>query len=264
MHAKLFPSVVVLAAAILSYPARAITYGQPDSNDEYPWVGMMISPAPGGGYFICSGSLVAPTVFVTAAHCLDNPDAPFFVTFKQAEPYPESSFVPGTPHQHPGWTGSFTIPNTSDVGVIILDQPQPGPYGQLAPVGFVDKLLRQRGTQDLGFTAIGYGLQSSQPTTSRKPSAPWDLARWFGFQRLMQANSAYTNGFSIQLTNNPGVGNGSGGTCSGDSGGPIMHSYTGYIVAVNSFGIARYCKGNDYAYRVDIRYSRDFIDGFLP
>lgn len=251
-------------AALVTQPAEAITYGEPDSGNEYSWVGLMLSPAPGGGFFICSGSLIAPRVFLTAAHCLDNPGQPFFVTFKQSPPYSfATDFVAGTPSQHPGWTGGFTIPNTSDVGVIILEDDQPGPYGQLAPLSFVDQLLSQRGKQDLGFTAIGYGLQNSQPFQSRKPSPDWDIARWFGFQRLMQTSSAYTNGYNIQLTNNPGLGNGSGGTCSGDSGGPIMHTFTGYIVAVNSFGVAPYCKGNDYAYRIDIPYSRDFVDEFL-
>src|SRR5688572_25568945 len=51
---------------------QAITYGQPDSDNQYSWVGLMLSPAEGGGFYICSGSLISPTVFLTAAHCLDN------------------------------------------------------------------------------------------------------------------------------------------------------------------------------------------------
>jgi V8-like Glu-specific endopeptidase len=253
----------VLLFFIALIPIQAINYGQPDTNNQFPWVGLVISPAEGGGFFICSGSLIAPTVFLTAAHCLDNP-AEYLVTFKQDGPYDlRKDFVEGTPYQHPGWTGALTVPNTSDVGVVILKKRQPGPYGTLAPVGFIDELLTQRGTNDLGFTAIGYGLQNSQNANSQRPSEPWDLARWYGYQQLMEFNNAYTDGYNIQLTNNPGEGNGSGGTCSGDSGGPIMHTATGYIAAVNSFGVAPYCKGNDYAYRVDIAYSRDFINGFL-
>jgi hypothetical protein len=259
---KLFViSVLVLLLASIG-TVQAITYGQPDSNNTYSWVGLMLSPAEEGGYYICSGSLISPTVFLTAAHCLDN-DGEYYVTFKQEGPYSlANDFVEGTPYQHPGWTGGLTVPNTSDVGVIILSEPQPGPYGQLAPLGFIDSLLTQRGTQDLSFTAIGYGLQSSQPDQSNRVQDPWDLARWYGYQRLIQINSAYTDSYNIMLTNNAGT-EGGGGTCSGDSGGPIIHTETGYIVAVNSFGVAPYCKGNDYAYRIDISYSRDFVNSFL-
>jgi len=252
--------VLVLLASISS--VQAITYGQPDSDNQYSWVGLMISPLEEGGFSICSGSLISPTVFLTAAHCLDN-DGQYFVTFKQDGPYSlANDFVEGTPYQHPGWTGGLTVPNTSDVGLIILSEPQPGPYGQLAPLGFIDELLVQRGRNELGFTAIGYGLQTSQNEHSNRVQDPWDLARWYGFQRILQTNSAYTDGYNIQLSNNAGTAGG-GGTCSGDSGGPIVHTETGYIVAVNSFGVAPYCRGNDYAYRIDIAYSRDFVDSFL-
>jgi secreted trypsin-like serine protease len=106
---------------------------------------------------------------------------------------------------------------------------------------------------------VGYGLQESWAAPAQRPQEPWDLARWWGEQRLVQTSSAWTDGYNIMLTNNPGLGNGSGGTCSGDSGGPIIHKATGYIVAVNSFGVAPYCKGNDYTYRVDIPNSQEFI-----
>jgi len=50
-----------------------------------------------------------------------------------------------------------------------------------------------------------------------------------------------------------GNGKGEGGTCNGDSGGPVF--YGGYesniIVAVTSFGLNSLCRGTDYAYRTD-------------
>jgi secreted trypsin-like serine protease len=263
MKKLIFLFLMIALAGAFYAPAEAINYGQKDVNNEYSWVGLTITPAEGGGFYICSGSLISPTVFLTAAHCTDNP-APYYVTFKPDGPYSlTNDFITGTAIPHPNWNGSLTVPNTSDVGVIILDEAQPGPYGELAPVGFIDELLVQRGTNDLGFTAVGYGLQNSQNEYSQRPMEAWDLARWYGFQRLMEMDSAYTDGYNIQLTNNPGEGNGSGGTCSGDSGGPIMHTETGLIVAVNSFGVAPYCKGNDYAFRVDIDYSRDFLNGYI-
>jgi hypothetical protein len=249
---------LALAGAMLAAaPVVAITYGQPDTENQFPNVGLVITPAPGGGFFICSGTLISETLVLTAGHCTDNP-APYYVTFKQAGPYSlRRDFIEGDGIPHPDWTGAFTIPNTNDIGLVVLKKAVRDIVpAELAPLGFVDYLLTQRGTQQLEMIAVGYGLQESSPTTSKRPQQPWDLARWWGEQRLLQSDSAYTGGYNIELTNNAGIG---GGTCSGDSGGPIFHKASGFVVAVNSFGLAPHCKGNDYAYRVDIPNSSTFI-----
>ena len=61
----------------------------------------------------------------------------------------------------------------------------------------------------------------------------------------------------------PGLGSGSGGTYSGDSGCPIFVANTNVIAGVNSFGIAPYCKGNDYAFRTDTQVAHDFLGQFV-
>jgi secreted trypsin-like serine protease len=67
---------------------------------------------------------------------------------------------------------------------------------------------------------------------------------------LVNLNSAFNAGFNLQTVGN---GEGEGGTCNGDSGGPVF--YGGYesniIVAVTSFGLNSLCRGTDYAYRTD-------------
>lgn len=207
----------------------------------------------------------APDAVLTAAHCADNVDvngnpAPYFVSFTQGAPY---SFVPGTAVPHPNWPGYLTPPNTNDVGLVFLDYPVSTTPAVLAPEGFVDELLTRRGTKDLGLVVVGFGLQESWPAPSNRPQEEGDIGRWWGESRLVQTSSVFTDGFNLMTTNNPGKGNGSGGTCSGDSGGPIIHKATGYILAVNSFGIAPYCRGNDYVYRVDIANSLDWINSFF-
>lgn len=249
--------IAVLMVVLLTFgQAQAITYGRPDTDNQYPWVGLMYAAAPGADSgIVCSGSMISPFVFVTAAHCVADASLHYYVSVSPGPPFGgtlvEASYVATAP----GWSGSFVVPDTRDLGVIVLGQAIDLPsYGQLPPVGFTDDLLRRRGTRDLGFVAVGYGLQASHPLF-----VEWDLRRWIGEQRLLQMSSAYTDGFNIMLSNNPGRGIGPGGTCSGDSGGPIIHESTGYLVAVNSFGVAPYCKGNDYAYRIDTRFARDFI-----
>ncbi|MFD1734170.1 trypsin-like serine protease [Deinococcus malanensis] len=74
--------------------------------------------------------------------------------------------------------------------------------------------------------------------------------------------SSISGSQSVQFTNNPG--RGGGGTCYGDSGGPIFLNNSSQLVAVTSFGIVANCKGNDFAFRLDTQVAQDFLDPFLP
>src|SRR5687767_15197209 len=62
----------LVAALVLAVgPAGAITFGQPDGN-LHPNVGALLAdydPDSPGPDVLCSGTLIAPTVFLTAAHC---------------------------------------------------------------------------------------------------------------------------------------------------------------------------------------------------
>ena len=87
----------------------------------------------------------------------------------------------GTGISHREWTGQLSVPNTNDVGVVVLSEPVTDIAPALvAPLGFVDELLEQRGTKDLQTLPEGCGLQESWPPQSNKPQEPWDLARWWG------------------------------------------------------------------------------------
>src|SRR5918994_3605299 len=62
-----------LAAALLlclsvTATVIAITYGQPDGN-RHPNVGALVGTFQSGTFPYCSGTLISPTVFLTAAHC---------------------------------------------------------------------------------------------------------------------------------------------------------------------------------------------------
>jgi hypothetical protein len=64
--------LLALAGMVLTIgPTSAITFGQPDGN-RHPNVGALLAdydPDSPGPDIICSGTLIAPTVFLTAAHC---------------------------------------------------------------------------------------------------------------------------------------------------------------------------------------------------
>ncbi len=271
-------AIVAAAIALLATaaPASAIQYGQPDGNG-HPYVGLMVAldehHVP---LWRCSGTQISSTLFLTAGHCTgtDGTVAPAFVEIFYAPgpiatgdyPFDGSSCVghtgypckgdaSGIPHPNPGWNGALTLPNTHDIGVVVLDEPHPmAEYGILPSAGVLDPLATQRGLQDMTMTIVGYGVQSE------KPKLVSIKQRFVAQAKVVSLGSAFTDGFNVRLSSNPGVV--SGGTCFGDSGGPIFLNDTRVVVGVNSFVLNLNCKGSGYAFRVDTKASLDFIAGF--
>jgi hypothetical protein len=257
-------SIILIAALLITTPALAITNGEPDDG-EHPYVGVMLYPVGDGYYTLCSGTLISPTVFLTAAHCVYEPwkeDITIYVSFAEKwKGFTET--VTGKGYPHPEYEENFPLPDTYDLGVVVLDAPVTDKgYGVVAEVGYLDTFTRAIGSKDPFFTSVGYGDQNALP--GKGNYLPWDFARYKGEHRLTNLKSALIRGYNIQLTNNPGKGSGSGGTCFGDSGGPIFYNDTNIIVAVNSFGLAPHCVGADYAFRTDIQAAHDFLADFLP
>jgi len=92
-------AIALMAVLAVAAPARAITYGTPD-GDGHPEVGALLAPQAysDGTWAACSGTLISPTVFLTAAHC-DLGVSRVAVTFdppttRRPEPYTGG---PGTP-----------------------------------------------------------------------------------------------------------------------------------------------------------------------
>ena len=258
---------VVLGMLATALPAGAIT-GNFVEDFEHPFVGLVTFYDETGEFsHRCSGSLLTPTVFLTAGHCTDGATTAR-VYFQQDaganyDPVTELDPVTGYPEYcaqgtlgktcatsdelyNYGFDDFASFPNTHDVGLVILDQPIAMPeYGQLAEAGFLDELAAERKRRAITFTASGYGLTESNPvhvTSFRE--------RLMAQSRLTNLRSNLTKGFNLQTNGN---GSGRGGTCSGDSGGPVF--YGGYdsntIVAVTSFGLNPYCRGVDFSYRTD-------------
>jgi secreted trypsin-like serine protease len=255
-----FMSVVL---SVIALPAVAIT-GNYVKDFEHPFVGLAVFYDASGEFLHrCSGSLLTSTLFLTAGHCIDGAtlarvyfqqDAGVrYDAVTQMDPvtgYPNtcltSPCATGTKLYNYGFNDFQGFPNTKDLGIVILDQPIIlSEYGVLAPAGSLDVLATRRGLQQVTFTASGYGLTESNPvrvTSFRE--------RLMATGSLVNLKSALTDGFNLQTI---GAGNGRGGTCSGDSGGPIFYgpSTSNTIVGVTSFGLNPYCKGVDFAFRTD-------------
>jgi hypothetical protein len=276
---------LVTVLALMVVPASAVQYGQPDGNG-HPYVGLVVfydsAKVP---LWRCTGTLLSETTLLTAGHCTGlDPELGFGPSFAQVwfdpgpiayDPiftggscdvggpyttYPCAGGTWGTPHPHPDWNGFLTIPNTHDIGVVVLDSPVVmSEYGHVAPLGYLDSFASKRGQQNTSFTAVGYGLQSVKPVTLGLRQ------RFVGTVSIEQLVSALTDGYNVRFSSDPGNGNGPGGTCFGDSGGPIFHKAANgqtYIVAVNSFVLNLNCKGSGYGFRTDTNLALNFLANY--
>ena len=250
--------IILLAASIGS--ALAITDGEYD-GDGHPFVGIMVAfDGSGNPMWRCSGTLLSPTVFLTAGHCTSAPAAHVEIWFYSTEAevlangYPFVGEVGGTPFVHPDYYDApFFV---HDVGVVVLDEPYfMDEYGVLPELDQLDALKTHRGLQNVTFTAVGYGLQQINPVFVEA-----ERSRMVAYPHLIQINvPGFTGDFSLLLSNNHST----GGTCFGDSGGPNFLGDSNVVAAVTSFGINGNCAGTGGVFRMDREDVLEFVNFFL-
>jgi len=273
-----FSVIVVLALAVS--PVGAIT-GNWVEDFDHPYVGLVAFYDTNNDFvWRCSGSLISPTMFLTAGHCTDNvgdggPGTGAYtarVWFQQDaganyDQDTEIDPVTGYPEYcaagtlgtlcatsdelyNYGFANFAGFPDTHDAGLVILDQPITMPeYGELPEPGALDGLDTARGKKDTIFTVSGYGLTYRTNDKDALPNISY-RSRLMAKSTLVNLTSANTDGYNLQTQGN---GDDRGGTCSGDSGGPVFLGGpdSNLIVGVTSFGMNSLCRGTDYAYRVD-------------
>lgn len=273
-HRFVVAGLVVAALAAGSSRLGAITYGFIDTNNTFSNTGAFIVKSPTTGYIypICSGTLIAASVYLTASHCtayFEQDLAPrgftAFVSFDKSIPF--GSLTTNKTHLI-AVTQAVTNPNynsaqndSGDIAVLLVDSRDtrgitPAP---LPAAGLLDRLVASNSLDGVPFTNVGYGLQNrvvggGVPYFQDMNPIP----RMYSFSTFNALNQTY-----LRLSQNPATGN--GGTCYGDSGGPQFLDVNGVrtIVSITITGDTA-CRATNVTYRLDTESARAFLSPFVP
>jgi hypothetical protein len=260
---------VTLALAVLGMTqVGAITYGWLDEN-RHPNVGVMVVGLQDGRMFrLCSGTLIAPTVFLPASHCtayldyLKSQDAFAWVavSFQTGPPHVPYLYY-GTYHTNPAYYTAVGV-DAGDVAVVVLDQVPTGIVpARLPTAGMFNSWYgtARRTVKNLKFTAVGYG--DLEPSMGGGPPV-WPSSG--GWRYYARSEFAAMDKVWLHLQANAATGD--GGTCYGDSGGPNFlwqdGEETDIIAGVTVKGDAM-CLATNVIYRLDIPGARDFLGQYV-
>jgi hypothetical protein len=156
-------SIVVALATlgfVLTGTAEAITFGHRDGG-RHPNVGALTKlNGKGNKGWICSGTLIASKVVLTAAHCTEflNPRKPLWVTFE-----PEFDrggvFYSGAAVTNPNF-----LPNlTNDIGLVLLDRTPAGIQPARLPDARLLETMKRRG--ELKRTIVTTWATAARPSS---------------------------------------------------------------------------------------------------
>ena len=255
----------MLAALFLAAaPAFAITDGERD--DVHTNVGLVRFTTV-DGRFRCSGTLIAPTVVLTAGHCTEGPATNVYVSFDTdlaLDPLApnisarekrdrESHYITGTAHPDPAWDGQLQFSKQHDMGVVVLDRPAADKWpgivpAPLPPLGFLDG--NQGALKDETFTLVGYGVDigdKKEQVVVRFRSSTTSFLKNVGEEVV-----------TFQLNENDSKAG--GGSCFGDSGGGAFLG--DYVLGDASYVNSLTCNATGSYQRVDTPHARAFLSQF--
>ncbi len=267
---RLFGGLLLTGGVLVAaQPAAAITSGQRDEVHSNVGVVRFTTET---GRFRCSGTLISPTVVLTAGHCTGDtaatPATNVYVSFNTDLPLDPlapgitpaesaaraANYITGTAHPDPGWTGKLSISQQHDQGVVVLDAPATTKWpgitpAPLLPVGTLDG--NQGALKNATFTLVGYGVdigaKKEQIVVTERRSTTSYL------------KNVQTEVVTFQISDTDSKAG--GGSCFGDSGGPTFLGQ--YVVGDASFVNSLQCNATGGYQRIDTAYSRAFLDQFI-
>ncbi len=247
MSRKLIVVILLVTLLTIVTPAYAITYGEVDGA-QHPNVGGLVSARQysDGTWLYCSGTLISPTVFLTAAHC-DEGSARVTVTFDPDYQAGDKTYA-GSWYADPRYDQKQS--DLHDLAVVVFDKP----IKNIAPARLpaAGSLSNLSGSQQ--FTSVGYGAYQ----VTNEPGGHQYLYNDVRMVATGTLNSVTPTWLHISM--NPATGN--GGTCYGDSGGPNFLGTTNILAATTVTGDA-ICRSTNVAYRLDTSSARTFLAQFV-
>lgn len=255
----------MLLTLIAPAPAGAIVGGAPD-NGGHPNVGGVVAHFPDGDIPACAGTLISPTMLLTAGHCIATIRAfgatGLGVSFESTLTFDAagrvSDTIPGTATLDPLF--GHDQGDLHDLAVVTFAQPVLSASPATLPTaGLLDRLAAQGGLRGQDFTAVGYGA-SGISTGGGRPEPVFDYVRRVATSSFMALDPSRL----FLLTNANATGG--GGPCFADSGGPQFLDVAGTdtLVSLTSNRIDHACNALAVNYRLDTPSAREFLGQFVP